>query len=115
MISWLLAGVLFTENAARRIADVVRRVEGTSGNTATRNRRQQTVHGAWGILGKTNASHAKGAAGDVSIWAGDPGSESDTGFDLEDVYNRFADVGSGKWVWCHHNGKGWYLTAAECD
>lgn len=66
-----------------------------------------------GRLGKTDASHAKGASGTVSIWSGTPGSEGDTGVNVT-AYNRFADLESGKWCWVAWNGIGWYLTAGEC-
>jgi hypothetical protein len=66
------------------------------------------------VLGKTNASHAKGALGDVSVYYGTALSEADTTIDIEDVANKFADLDSGAWVhvsW--FNGQP-YLTAAEC-
>lgn len=65
------------------------------------------------LLGKTDASHAKGASGTVSVWAGTPGSESDTGVNVT-AYNRFSAVATTKWVWLNHNGDGFYLVAAEC-
>ena len=71
------------------------------------------VASSMGLLGKTNSSHAKAASGTVSVWSGTPGSESDSGLDIT-AYNKFADVASGKWVWCANNGDGWYLIAAEC-
>jgi len=68
------------------------------------------------FLGKTDASHSKGATGTISIYAGPLGSETDTTADMPDVYNRFANVGSGKWVRCEWNedANAWELTAAEC-
>jgi hypothetical protein len=68
------------------------------------------------FVGKTDADHDKGATGTVSIYAGSLGSESDTGANMTDVYNRFADIASGKWVRCawNHDGQQWELTAAEC-
>lgn len=67
-----------------------------------------------GLLGKTDASHAKSASGTVSVWAGTPGSESDTGTNIT-AYNKFSAVASGKFVWVLNNGDGYYLVAAECD
>jgi hypothetical protein len=65
------------------------------------------------LLGKTDASHAKGASGTVSVWTGTPGSESDSTVNVT-AYNRFGAVDSGKWVWLSNNGDGWYLVATEC-
>lgn len=64
-------------------------------------------------IGKTDASHAKGASGDISIYTGTAGSESDTGYNIS-AYNRFAAVASGKWVVITKINASWYLTAAEC-
>ncbi len=65
-------------------------------------------------LGKTDSSINKGASGTVSIWDGPEGSESDTGNNVTGVYNRFANVGSGKWVIViFFRGKK-YLIGAEC-
>lgn len=52
------------------------------------------------FLGKTDASHSKGATGTVSIYTGSLGSETDTTVNKTGVYNRFADLASGKWVHC---------------
>lgn len=65
------------------------------------------------ILGKTDASHAKGASGTISIYAGTPGSETDTTINIT-AFNKFADIASGKWVWAMPYGVNWYITAAEC-
>lgn len=68
------------------------------------------------FVGKTDAAHNKGATGAVSIYTGTLGSETDTGVNMTGVYNRFANVASGKWVRCEWNGalSDWELTAAEC-
>lgn len=63
------------------------------------------------FIGKTNAAHAKGATGTVSIY---DGNEVDTGDDLSGVDNLFANVGSGKWVDVERRGGRWFITAAEC-
>ena len=66
-------------------------------------------------LGKTDASHAKGASGTISIWAGTTkGSETDTGENLTGVYNRFADIAITKWVHVEWINGGWELSAGEC-
>lgn len=68
------------------------------------------------FVGKTDIAHAKGVTGTVSIHAGTLGSETDTTADMTGVYNRYADVASGKWVRCEWNGQynDWELVAAEC-
>lgn len=65
------------------------------------------------VLGKTDSSHAKSASGTVSVYCGTAGSESDTGWDIT-AYNKFAAVGSSKWVLCTKVHGNWYLSAAEC-
>jgi hypothetical protein len=65
------------------------------------------------MLGKTDASHAKGASGTISIWSGAIGSEVDTGVNVT-AYNRFANVTSGKWVMVLSIQGRLYLVAAEC-
>lgn len=68
------------------------------------------------FVGKTDAAHAKGGTGTISIYAGTLGSETDTTVNMPNVFNRFADVASGKWVRCDWNGQSndWELVAAEC-
>lgn len=65
-------------------------------------------------LGKTDASHAKGASGTVSLYSGTPGSEGDTTENLTGVWNKFAAIASGKWVWVDWQDGMPYETAAEC-
>jgi hypothetical protein len=66
-------------------------------------------------LGKANSAISinTGASNNVSLWAGTPGSESDTGIDFT-AYNKFGEIDSGAWVWCEDNGSGWYITSAVC-
>jgi len=68
------------------------------------------------FIGKTDAAHAKGATGTISIYAGALGAETDTTIDMAGVYNRFADLDAGKWVRCAWNGnaQSWELVSAEC-
>lgn len=65
------------------------------------------------LLGKTDAAISKGSSGTVSIWSGTPGSETDTGDNIT-AFNRFANLGSGKWVACSPINGHYYLTSAEC-
>jgi len=67
------------------------------------------------LLGKTDASHAQGATGTVSVWTGTKGSETDSTANVTSVYNRFADVATTKWVHVEWVNGGWSLTAAECS
>lgn len=104
----------FTEEGARRIVRAVRRVErGDDGGGG----------GDWypyrgddceGVLCKTTSAWAKGASATLQIWAGQPGSETDTGATLV-AYNRFAAIASGRWctVLLHRHGH-YYVIAAEC-
>lgn len=67
--------------------------------------------------GKTTAGAiAKGATGTINIYAGALGSESDTGQTMLNVYNRYANASSGKWVTCGWNfeNQGWELIDLEC-
>lgn len=66
------------------------------------------------VLVKTDAAHAKGATGTVSIYSGTKGSETDTGENIEGVYNRFADLATGKWALAFPVDSGWELWAGEC-
>ena len=83
------------------------------GETADRVIVRRAVDGPFELLGKTDASHAKGASGTVSIYSGTPGSETDTTIDLT-AFNKFANIDSGKWVWVSLYGGNFYITAAEC-
>lgn len=64
------------------------------------------------ILGKTDASHSKGATGTISIY--DASDDSDTGNNLADVKNYFADLDSGKWVVVASINGTNILIAGEC-
>jgi hypothetical protein len=65
-----------------------------------------------GVLGKTDASHAKSATGTVSVWKGDH--SADSGANISSVYNSFALVASGKWVHVGWTAETPALLAAEC-
>ena len=107
----VVGGVLFSEQAARKIAAVVKRFDSSVTNPSVG--RRQALPPMRAYIGKTDASHAVDAAGTVSLWGGTPGSETDTGINVS-AYNRFADLTSGAWVWVQHNGHGWYFTAGRC-
>lgn len=104
----------FTQDGAKRVGAVVRRVESEQPGLRQRRRRDRRVPDFRVILGKTDAAHNKGSAGTVSIYSGaTQGSETDTTNNVT-VYNRFADVESGKWVLVIRVGNGWEMIAAEC-
>jgi hypothetical protein len=66
-------------------------------------------------IGKTNASHAKGASGTINIYRGTTkGSETFASSVTITAWNRFSDVASGKWVLAMYLQGGWDLVAAEC-
>lgn len=64
--------------------------------------------------GKTDSSHAKSATGTVSVWSGIAGSKTDSNANIENVYNPYAAVGSGKFVAVTWVDGGPELIAAEC-
>lgn len=65
-----------------------------------------------GVLGKTDASHAKSATGTVSVWKGNH--SADSGANIAGVYNSFAAVATTKWVKVDWNAETPGLYAAEC-
>lgn len=71
------------------------------------------ISGATIKLGKTDAAHAKGASGTISVYSGTKGSETDSGENVT-AWNRYANVASGKWVTCVWINGGWDLVAGEC-
>ena len=66
------------------------------------------------VLCKTTSAWSKGSSATLQIWAGAPGSETNTGVTLS-AYNRYAAIASGKWctVMLHRHGY-YYVVAAEC-
>lgn len=106
-------GAVFDADSARRVARVVRTVEGggisSGGATVT-----SAGDDSDGVLCKTTSAWAKGATATLQIWAGPPGSEANTGCTLT-AYNRYAAIATGKWctVLLHRHGY-YYVIAAEC-
>lgn len=68
----------------------------------------------YAFVGKTTEAIDKGDVGTVRRYAGEQGSEVDTGEDYE-VCNKWADVDEDRWVMCIPTGNGWYLSTEECD
>ena len=67
------------------------------------------------VLCKTTSAWAKGSSATLQIWAGQPGSETNTGVTLS-AYNRYAAIATGKFctVMLHRHGY-YYVIAAECS
>lgn len=107
----VVGGVLFSESAAKRIVDAVRRMDGGVQNKASG--RRQALPPLRMYLGKTDAAHAKNASGTISLWGGAIGSETDTGINVT-AYNHFGDLAITKKVFVIHNGHGWLLVSGEC-
>ena len=108
-----MAGKTLSAQAEREVREVVRQVLGDQGAAHNPIRRRHVVRDSYNIIGKTDSSIAKNASGTVSIYSGTAGSETDTAESVT-AFNKFANVGSGKWVMCTLIGSVWYLSAAEC-
>lgn len=65
------------------------------------------------VLGKTDAAHAKGANGTISVYGGTPLSEADTTINIT-ATNKFADLLTGKWVICVYIRRAFYIISGEC-
>lgn len=106
-------GTVFDGETARRVLRAVRSVEGGGLNTGGP-RATSAGDDADAVLCKTTAAWAKGSSATLQIWAGQPGSETNTGVTLT-AYNRYAAIASGKWctVMLHRHGY-YYVIAAEC-
>lgn len=107
-------GTVFDGESARRIVRAVRAFEGGNGNTAGP-RVTSAGDDSDAVLCKTTAAWSKGSSATLQIWAGAPGSETNTGCTLT-AYNRYAAIASGKWctVMLHRHGY-YYVVAAECS
>lgn len=63
------------------------------------------------FIGKTDSTHNKNSQGTISIY---DGNLADTGDNMASVENKFANVGTTKWVQVRWNAGKWHLVAAEC-
>lgn len=111
--------VAFTEDAARRIAAATRGYERGNRDMPPVKFRTAGDDGDPVRLGKTTSAWNKGTLATIELYEeGTPPSEakkSPTADTLADCVNKFANVGSGKWVIVARGGNGsWYLIAAEC-
>lgn len=66
------------------------------------------------VLGKTSAAWNKGQSAQITLWAGQMGSEQMTS-DVVLAWNKFADVAADRFVMLGRVGNQWYLIAAECS
>ena len=106
-------GTAFDGDTARRVLRATRSFEGVvppiGGARVT-----SAGDDSDAVLCKTTAAWAKGSSATLQIWAGAPGSETNTGVTLS-AYNRYAAIATGKFctVMLHRHGY-YYVIAAEC-
>lgn len=105
----------FTEDGARRIAAATRAYERGNRDQSPIKFRTAWEEGEPVRLGKTVAAWDKGTLQTIDLYeTGTPLAETASGT-LEDCVNKFANVGSGKWVIVSRATNGsWYLISAEC-
>jgi hypothetical protein len=116
-----------TSDAEITVWDANESVSGSSGDKfyvvwMADSRRWEILTGGGGgfKVGKTNSTLTKGSvvADGVSVWAGDIGSESDTGIDVDVIclFDTVTHSGGGVWVGLEKNpsGSGYYAIAKEC-
>ena len=87
-----MAGVVFSKPAARRIAAVVRKVEGSSGSRGVGWWQYRGDNGSTLVLCKTTAEWAKGTTATLQIWSAD--FAADTGQTLQ-AKNYWTTVPAG--------------------
>jgi hypothetical protein len=105
----------FNQDARRRIASAVRRVErspyggGENGGATPR-------HECAKFLCKnTGTTWTKGTYRDLNIYSGSTqGSEADSGSTLTNIYNRMGDIGASKWVYVEDIGGRLEVWVPEC-
>jgi hypothetical protein len=108
--------VAFSEDGARRVIAATKAYEaGNRDMPAIRFRDPGSDDGEPVRLGKTTSAWSKGGTATIDLYEeGSPGSETYSGT-LSGCRNKFANVGSGKWVIVQRAANGaYYLTAAEC-
>jgi hypothetical protein len=118
-----MAGVKFTESAARRIAAATLAVEGGGRDQPPIKFRAPPSDEGGGDgepvrIGKTTAQWTKGTLATIRLYEeGAPPGETAT-FpveEIEDCVNKFGTVASNKWVALMKGTNGYYyLIAAEC-
>ena len=108
-------GVLFTAEAAQRVAAATRKVEHTGPDVPGDSWYPYVPDDAAGLkLCKTTAAWAKNSNASLTEYTGTPGSETaDTSGTKVEAYNHLGDVETGKWVLVASVNGGWYLVATE--
>jgi hypothetical protein len=108
-------GVVFTKQAADRIASAVRSVERGGGTVGA---------GHWGYradesdglkLSKTNAAWLRGSKQTLTIYDGNPGSETAQAGQTVDAWNYVADLPSGVWVLVGYCNASYYLLSFDFE
>ena len=107
-------GTAFDGETARRVLRATRAIEGGSPSISGA-RVTSAGDDADAVLCKTTAAWAKGTSATLQIWAGEPGSETNTGVTLT-AFNRYAAIATAKFctVMLHRHGY-YYVVAAECS
>lgn len=104
--------VVFKLADAERIAQAVATVEGARRGRVG-SELSRAVAASPHYLAKTSSAWSKGSSQTLTIWSGTAGSETSSGETVE-AWNKFASVGSGKWVLLARANGTFYLVAAEC-
>ena len=99
-------GTAFDGETARRVLRATRTVEGGAPPIGGA-RVTSAGDDADAVLCKTTSAWAKGSSATLQIWAGAPGSETNTGVTLS-AYNRIAAFKSGDFVTVQMNRHGYY-------
>jgi len=107
-------GTAFDPDTARRVLRATRAVEGGIPSIAGASV-SSAGDDADAVLCKTTSAWAKGSSATLQIWAGAPGSETNTGVTLS-AYNRYAAIATAKFctVMLHRHGY-YYVIAADCS
>ena len=110
----------FDQASAQRIGDAIRRVEGrrVGSREVLPSEVGRNAVGVRCMIGQmSSAAWNKESSGTVTVYSGQPGSESSV--ETLSAYNYFADIptstNTARWVAISNNGFGWLLLAAECD
>ena len=110
----------FDQASAQRIGDAIRRVEGrrVGSREVLPSEVGRNAVGVRCMVGQiSTAAWSKENSGTVTLYSGQPGSESSV--ETLSAYNYFADIptstNTARWVAVSNNGFGWILLAAECD
>lgn len=115
-------GFKISEHFAQRLKSTVLKVDRIPEASATGvipTRFEESLRRGGGVLRlcKTSSAFNKNTVATLNVWEdGTPPNETQTfGETVEDVVNKYADIGSGKFVSVAKHGNGrWYVVAADC-